>query len=70
MAVIEREVGATCLKDKLGKIFLDELSPNRGEIPEEIMPDCSLICQIEFQGIIDRQVERVLKGEIHINDVT
>lgn len=70
MAKIEREVGATCLKDRSGKIFLDELSPNRGEIPEEIMPDCSLICQIEFQGIIDRQVERVLKGEIHINDVT
>lgn len=69
MAQIEREVGATCLKDQSGKIFLDELSPNRGEMPEEIIPDCSLICQIEFQEILDRQVERVLKGEIGINDV-
>jgi 7,8-dihydropterin-6-yl-methyl-4-(beta-D-ribofuranosyl)aminobenzene 5'-phosphate synthase len=36
---------------------------------EEIIPDCSLICQIEFQEILDRQVEQVLKGEISINDV-
>ena len=69
MAKIEREVGATCLKDQSGKIFLDELSPNRGEMPEEFIPDCSLICQIEFQELLDRQVERVLKGEISINDV-
>ncbi|MBS5110578.1 MAG: hypothetical protein KHZ65_18505 [Phocaeicola vulgatus] len=70
MAKIEREVGATCLKDQSGKIFLDELSPNRGEMPEEFIPDCSLICQIEFQELLDRQVERVLKEEISINDVT
>ena len=69
MAQIEREVGATCLKDQSGKIFLDELSPNRGEMPEEFIPDCSLICQIEFQEILDRQVERVLKREVSINDV-
>lgn len=70
MAKIEREVGATCLKDQSGKIFLDELSPNRGEMPEEFIPDCSLIYQIEFQELLDRQVERVLKEEISINDVT
>lgn len=70
MAKIKREVGATCLKDQSGKIFLDELSPNRGEMPEEFIPDCSLICQIEFQELLDRQVERVLKEEISINDVT
>lgn len=70
MARIERKVGATCLKDKNGRIFLDELSAWRGDPVEEIVPDCSLICQIEFQEILDRQVERVLKGEIGINDVT
>ena len=69
MAQIERDVGATCLKDKDGRIFLDELPTWRGDPVEEIIPDCSLICQIEFQEIIDRQVERVLKGEISINDV-
>ena len=70
MAQIERDVGATCLKDKDGRIFLDELPTWRGDPVEEIIPNCSLICQIEFQEIIDRQVERVLKGENSINDVT
>lgn len=48
---------------------VDTLPTWRGDPVEEIIPDCSLICQIEFQEIIDRQVERVLKGEISINDV-
>lgn len=69
VAQIERDVGATCLKDDNGRIFLDELNPNRGDPVKEIIPDCSLICQIEFQEILDRQVERVFKGEISINDV-
>ena len=50
-------------------ISLDELNPNRGDPVQEIIPDCSLICQIEFQEILDRQVKRVLDGEISINDV-
>lgn len=69
MAQIEREVGATCLKDDKGRIYLDKLDPKRGDPVEEIVPDCSLICQIEFQEILDRQVKRVLDGEISINDV-
>lgn len=69
VARIERDVGATCLKDKDGRIFLDELPAWRGDPVEEIIPDCSLICQIEFQEIIDRQVKRVMEGEISINDV-
>lgn len=69
IASIEREIGATCLKDENGRIFLDELDPNRGDPVEEVIPDCSLICQIEFQEIIDRQVEQVFKGELSINEV-
>ena len=69
VAQIERDVGATCLKDNEGRIFLDELPIWRGGPVEVSKPDCSLICHIEFQEIIDRQVERVLKGEISINDV-
>lgn len=42
----ERQVGHTCLKDKNGPIYLDELDPNRGNMEEEIMEDCSIICQI------------------------
>lgn len=69
VAQIERDVESTCLKDKDGRIFLDELPTWRGDPVEEIIPDCTLICQIEFQEILDRQVERVIKGEISINDV-
>ncbi len=58
MAEIERKIGATCLKDNKGKIYLDELNPNRGDPVQEIIPDCFLICQIEFQEILDRQVKK------------
>lgn len=68
-AKIEREIGATCLKDEKGIIYLDELDPNRGDPVKEIIPDCSLICQIEFQEIIDKQVEQVIRGELSINEV-
>lgn len=69
VANIERQIGATCLKDENGKIFLDELDPNRGDPVEEIIPDCSLICQIEFQDIIDKQAEQIINGNLKINDV-
>jgi hypothetical protein len=69
MAKIERIVRATCLKDNNGKLYLDELNPDRGDTVLEIIPDCSLICQIEFQEIIDRQVERIMNGEMNINEI-
>lgn len=69
MAQIERIVGATCLKDSNGKrIWLDELEPTRGDKMKTIMSECSLICQIEFQDIIDRQTKMVMDGKISIND--
>ena len=55
---------------KLVAVDMDgTLLNSKKEMPEEFIPDCSLICQIEFQEILDRQVERVLKGEVSINDV-
>lgn len=68
MAEIERKVGATCLKDENGRIWLDELDPNRGDIVEPIVPDCSIFCAIEFQNIIDYQTAKVMHGEISINE--
>jgi 3'-phosphoadenosine 5'-phosphosulfate sulfotransferase (PAPS reductase)/FAD synthetase len=44
MAKIEREINATCLKDKNGRIFLDELDPNRGDFTQEIFPSCGIAC--------------------------
>lgn len=69
VASIERKIGATCLKDENGLIFLDELDANRGDPVKEIIPDCSLICQIEFQEIIDRQTDMVYNGNLSINEV-
>lgn len=70
VARIERQVGATCLKDDKGRVFLDELDPRRGDQIQEVIPDCSLICQIELQEILDSQVDWVMRCEISINDVT
>jgi len=69
VAAIEREIGATCLKDEHGKIYLDELDPNRGDPVQEIIPDCSLVCQIEFQEILDKQALMVLSGKLSIKDI-
>jgi hypothetical protein len=41
-AKLEREIEATCIKG----IFLDELEPDRGRIEDEVMDECSIICQI------------------------
>lgn len=38
----EREVGRSCIKG----VFLDELAPDRGRFEDEIMEECSIMCQI------------------------
>lgn len=38
----ERAVGHSCLKS----VYLDELSPNAGRIEDEVMDDCSIMCQL------------------------
>lgn len=68
MAEIERKVGATCLKDDNGKIWLDELDPRRGDDMKGILPECSIICQIEFSNIEDPQTKLVMSGQISINE--
>ena len=68
MAEIERIVGATCLKDQRGRIWLDELDPNRGDGVVPLIPDCSIICQIEFSKIEDPQTRLVMSGQLSINE--
>jgi hypothetical protein len=41
-AMQEREIGHTCIKG----IYLDELDPTAGRLEEEVMEECSIICQI------------------------
>ena len=31
-------------------LYLDELSPDRGDFPTEIMPECGLFCELEFMN--------------------
>lgn len=68
MAKIERLVGGTCLKDKDGQIWLDELDPGRGNGVKAIDTDCSIICAIEFEQLLDMQTAKVMSGELSINE--
>ncbi len=43
----EREIGHSCING----VFLDELDPNRGNIEEEIMEDCTIACQLLTWGV-------------------
>ena len=43
-AELEREIGHSCIKG----VFLDELEPDRGNMNEEVMEDCNIICQLMF----------------------
>ncbi len=44
MAEAEREVGRSCLKDKKGLIFLDELDPKAGNMSSPLVADCGFFC--------------------------
>lgn len=69
MANIEREIGATCLKDDNGRIYLDELDPSDGYTPNPIIPACGMFCQVEFAHIMDKRVDEIINQKISINDV-
>jgi 3'-phosphoadenosine 5'-phosphosulfate sulfotransferase (PAPS reductase)/FAD synthetase len=57
MSKLEEEIGATCLKDKNGRIPLRELDPNRGREQKIIMPDCGNFCDIEFTELEHEDLE-------------
>jgi len=44
MAKLERDIGASCLTDDAGPVYLDELDPARGNYADEIDAGCSLAC--------------------------
>ena len=67
MAKLERKIGYTCLhNEKEGNIYLDELNPKRGRMNKEIMPNCGLVCEVEFADIPDKSLEDVIKGKMTI----
>lgn len=48
MAVLEREIGATCIKE----VYLDKLDPERGRIEDEMMGECGILCEIAYGNIV------------------
>ena len=58
MAKLEREIGASCIKNK----FLDELQAHEGKHEPPITPNCGTFCEIEFADIIDKRTHDVMTG--------
>lgn len=74
MAAAEREVGHSCIKEDLPDggsvpVFLDELAPAKGRIPEAVVPDCGIFCQVEFAHLIDQRVESIFNGDLSICEI-
>jgi len=73
MAKLEREIGATCIKEldeneESRRVYLDELDPKAGNL-KPIVPSCGLFCQSEFEWLMDNKVAKVMNGELDIKDV-
>ena len=64
MAKAERTAGYSCIKNT----FLDELDPNAGRESKIVMPNCGLLCEVEFADIPDRNLEDVINGSMTIYD--
>jgi len=67
--------GARCtleLKKKVRYMVEDQFKPDADELnPDEgilnpIVPDCGMFCQLEFEELMDKNVKRVIDGEIDI----
>lgn len=59
MAELERKVGYSCINGT----FLDELNPNAGRSSKIIMPNCGLICEVDFADVPDKNLEDVIAGK-------
>lgn len=59
MARLERQIGHSCING----VFLDELEPDAGRMTKEIMPNCGLVCDIDFADLPDRNLEDVIAGK-------
>jgi hypothetical protein len=58
MALIERQVKATCLKKDGKKFYLDELDPKAGRHEDISLPECGVVCQVEMDGLGVIPIER------------
>ena len=65
MAITEREVGRSCIKNK----FLDELTINEGQHDPPILPDCGTFCEVEFADIIHPITDEILESPVKIRQL-
>ena len=81
MSKLEREVGRSCMRkrvpdpdnaDKMISLpkWLDKLDPNEGHKQKPILPDCGTFCEVEFADILDPRTEKILNGEVNINQLS
>jgi hypothetical protein len=50
-------------------VFLDELDPNAGRENEKVMPECGIFCQVELADLVSEKTEKIMNGELDIDDV-
>jgi len=62
MAQLEKKVGYSCINGT----FLNDLNPKAGRKSDEIVPDCGLVCGVEFANIPDKNLESILSGKMSI----
>lgn len=62
MAITERKAGHSCINGT----FLDQLNPKAGRSKKIIMPNCGLLCEIEFADIPDKNLNTVIEGKMTI----
>lgn len=62
MSELEEKIGATCLKNKEGRIPLKTLEPSRGRSLKIIMPDCGSFCDLEFTDLAHPELVNILKS--------
>ena len=63
MSKAEREVGATCLKNENGKLYLDQLDPKAGSPSDHVLGECGVFCQVDFAHIMSKRTDDVLDGK-------
>lgn len=61
-AIVERELNHSCIKG----VFLDQLEPGTGHDPAEVMPECGVLCEVDFADLIDVSLDKVMRGEVSV----
>lgn len=72
-AILEQEIGYSVIRHKVSgvkkRLFLKDLSRGMGRDLKEIMPQCGILCAIEFEELIDERVDNIMKGQIDMADL-